>query len=91
MSGTQKEDKNTHTTFAKEDLFQLGKAQFPFNIKTEIAKLKIQVPLIELVKNESYRSQITETLNIGEGEDAINLNDDQPELLFGLEVNGTHQ
>lgn len=47
--------------------------------------------MTELVKNESYRSQITETLNIGEGEDSINLNDDQPELLFGTEANGIQQ
>jgi len=53
--------------------------------------LKISIPLTDLAKNESYRSQIIETLNIGEGEDAMNLNDDQCELLFGPEVNGTHQ
>jgi len=44
-----------------------------------------------MVKNESYKAQITETLNIGEGEDVVNLNDDQLELLFGPEVNGKHQ
>jgi len=76
--------------FIKEDLIQTNKAQLPSNIKTEIAKLNISFPLTELVKNESYRSQITETLNIGEGEDVVNLNDDQPELLFGPEANGTH-
>ena len=47
--------------------------------------------MTELVKNESYRSHITKKLNIGEGEDAVNLNDDQHNLLFGPEVNGTHQ
>ena len=47
--------------------------------------------MTELVKKESYKAQIIETLNIGEGEDAVNLNDDQPELLFGPEVNGKHQ
>jgi len=47
--------------------------------------------LTQLVKNESYRSQINETLNIGEGEGSINLNDDQPKLLFGPEANGIHQ
>lgn len=36
-------------------------------------------------------SHITENLNIGEGEDVVNLNDDQPELLFGPEANGIHQ
>lgn len=61
---TEKQDKNTLTTFFMEDLIQTNKAQLPFNIKTEIEKLKILVTLIELVKNESYRSQITETLNI---------------------------
>lgn len=47
--------------------------------------------MTELVENESYRSQITETLNIGEGEDFVSLNDDQLELLFGPEANGIHQ
>ena len=43
------------------------------------------------MKNVSYKAQITETLNIDEGEDDVNLNDDHPELLFGPEVNGKHQ
>lgn len=43
------------------------------------------------MKNESYKAQITKTLNIGEGEDVVNLNDDQHKLLFGPEVNGKHQ
>jgi len=87
----QRQDKNTQNAFVREDLIQTNKAQLPFNIKTEIQKLKISVPLTKLVKNESYRSQITETLNIGEGEDVVNLNDDQPKLLFGPEANGIHQ
>lgn len=53
--------------------------------------MKIPIPLTELVKNDLYKSQITETLNISEGEDSVNLNDDQLELLFGPEVNGKHQ
>ena len=72
-------------------MIKLDKTQMPFNIKIEIAKLRILVPLTELVKNDSYKAQITKTLNIGEGEYAINLNDDQTELLFGPEVNGKHQ
>ena len=43
------------------------------------------------MKNDSYKAQITETLSIAKGEDAVNLNDDQPELLFGPEVDGKHQ
>jgi len=44
-----------------------------------------------LIRNDSYKAQITETLNIDEGEDSINLNDDQSELIFGPEVNGKHE
>lgn len=91
MPSTERQDKNTQIALVKEDLIQTNNAQLPFNLKNEIEKLKISVPLTELVKNESYRSQITENLNIGEGEDTINLNDDQLDLLFGPKVNGTHQ
>ena len=53
-----------------------------------MAKIKVSVPLIELVKHETYRSQITKSLNFVENEDSDNLFDDQPELIFGLDVNG---
>lgn len=43
------------------------------------------------MKNESYKEKITETLDIAKAEDAVNLNDYQPGLLFGPEVNGKHQ
>ena len=72
-------------------MIKLEKTQMPFNIKIEITKFKITNPLRELVKNDSYKAQITETLRIAEGEYFFNINDDQPELLFGLEVNGKHQ
>ena len=48
------------------------------------------IPLTELVKNDLYKSTITETLNMNDGEDSINLNDDQSELIFGPDVNGKH-
>ena len=54
----------------------------------EIAKLKILVPLTKLIKNEPYKSQINQTLNIVENEDSVNLFDDKPELIFGTNVNG---
>ena len=53
-----------------------------------MAKLKILVPLTELIKNETYKSQIRKTLNFVENEDFVNLLDDQPELIFGPDVNG---
>jgi len=35
-----------------------------------------------------YRSQVLKVVNIGENIDTVDLNDDQPELLFGPEFNG---
>ena len=53
-----------------------------------MAKLKNSVPLTELVKHEIYRSQISKYLNFVENEDSVNLFDDQPDLIFGPDVNG---
>jgi len=35
-----------------------------------------------------YTPQVMKALNIGEKIDSVNLNDDHPELLLGLEVEG---
>jgi len=35
-----------------------------------------------------YRPQVMKDLNIGENKNSLNLNDDHPELLFGLQVEG---
>ena len=47
--------------------------------------------MTELVKHDLYKTTIIETLNMNDGEDSVNLNDDQPELIFGPDVNGKHQ
>jgi len=44
LPSASKEDKNTQTQIAKDEIVQLGKTQMPFNIKIEIAKSKIPVP-----------------------------------------------
>lgn len=51
----------------------LFKNQALFSIENKIAKIKISIPLTKLVDK-----------NI----DMVNLNDDQPKLLFGPEVDG---
>ena len=38
-----------------------------------------------------YKTTSTETLNMNDGEDSVNLNDDQPELIFSPDVNGKHE
>jgi len=44
-----------------------------FNLGAGISKLKILVPLTELVKNKTYKSQVNQTLNITKNEDLVNL------------------
>jgi hypothetical protein len=73
----------------------------PFSLEAELAKIKIPIPLTELMTRGGYCSQVlkslaiepdigTKALTIGSvtHSDAVNLADDHPELLFGPEVNG---
>lgn len=64
----------------------LSKSPSPFNLESEIAKIKILVPLTELATQDAYKGQILKTLNLGENSDTVNLSDDQPALLFGPKI-----
>jgi len=48
----------------------------PFNIETEIGKLNIAIPLLELAKHDAYRGQICRSLQISENKDLVNVMDD---------------
>ena len=67
------------------------KIQTSFNIENELEKLKIPIPLIELMRKNMYRPQVMKALNIVKNTKSVNLNDDQPELLFGSEIEGNKQ
>ena len=69
-------------------IVQTGKTPLPFNLGAKVAKLKISVPLTDLVKHETYKAQISKSLNFFENEDSVNLFDDHPEIIFGPDVNG---
>jgi ribonuclease HI len=73
----------------------------PFCLEAELAKIKILVPLTELISQGGYRSQVlkalaiepdigTQALAVGSitHSDSVNLADDRPELLFGPAVDG---
>jgi len=88
---TPKNEKEKHTTQnfgSKIPNIQTDKSPLPFNLGAKVAKVKISVPLTELVKHETYKSQISKSLNFRENEDYVNLFDDQPELIFRPDVNG---
>ena len=46
-------------------------------MQAKISKLKIPIPLTKLVKHDLYKSHITDTLNMNEGEDSVYLSYDQ--------------
>jgi hypothetical protein len=60
-----------------------------FNLESKINKIKILVPLVELVKNPTYRKQIAKIINFSDAEshaDTINLKDDRPTIMFGPHI-----
>lgn len=47
-----------------------------FNLENEISKLKVYIPLIELMKNNSYKGQVSKILNLDPLSDMVNVEDD---------------
>ena len=82
---TPEEERNEESPAIQNTRTQTEK---PFNLETDVGKLKIAVPLSELAKHDVYRSQISRSLKIYVNEDSINVFDDQRELIFGPGVNG---
>jgi hypothetical protein len=85
----------------KSELLSQSRAPTPFSLEGELSKVKIPIPLSELLIKDAYRSQVikaltiepdigTKALTVGSTNhsDTINLTDDQPELLFRPEVDG---
>lgn len=59
-----------------------------FSLENEIAKLKVSITLIELMKNSSYKGHVSKILNLDPLSYMVNAEDDQPELIFGLALEG---
>ena len=85
----------------KPELQSQSKSSTTFILEGELAKLNILIPLLELMRKNSYRSQVIKALSIepkiGTKElnielvvhtDTVNVADDQPEVLFGPKVEG---
>jgi ribonuclease HI len=85
----------------KPEMINQGRTLTPFSLEGELAKIKIPIPLTELMNRDGYHSQVikalaiepdigTKALTIGSvtHTDTVNLTDDHPELLFGPEVDG---
>jgi hypothetical protein len=71
---------------------ETDKVSGAFSFENELNKIKIPIPLVELVKNLVYRKQITKAMGVSELEsqsDVINLEDDRPNITFGPHFEGS--
>ena len=50
--------------------------------------MKVSIPLTEIMRNNSYRGQVSKILNFDPMSDMVNVEDDQPKMIFGLALNG---
>ena len=76
---------------AEKNEENLSKLQAPFSFEGEIAKIKITMPLTELIAQSSYKYQVLKVLNIGNDANNLHLADDTPEVLFGPKIEGKYQ
>jgi hypothetical protein len=60
-------------------------SNFSFNFESEIQKVKIPMPLTELMKNEIFKSAILKSLDpkTSSSDDFVNLQDDKPTITTG--------
>lgn len=57
-----------------------------FSLTKGLEKIKIHVPLTELVKPPTYKKEIAELINLSQNvnvNDTVNLQEDKPVLVFG--------
>jgi len=59
-----------------------------FSLENEISKLKVSIPLTEIMKNSSYKGHISKMLNLDPMSDMVNVEDDHPEMIYGPASNG---
>jgi hypothetical protein len=55
----------------------------PFNLQAEISKIKIVVPLNEILRIPEYRGQLSHMIKSEETSDTLNIQDDKPKIMFG--------
>jgi hypothetical protein len=63
-STSQPKDTSQKNVVEKSDFSNQNKTQTSFNLESELEKLKIPIPLTELMNKNAYKSQVTKALNI---------------------------
>ena len=60
-----------------------------FNLQKELEKVKILVPLVELLKQPSYKAQVSQFMlphGVTSPPDSLNLQEERPMVVFGPHV-----
>ena len=65
----------------KRDLIE--RSATPFNLQVEISKVKIAIPFTEIIRIPEYRGQLSQMIKSKETSDTLNIQDDQPKIMFG--------
>jgi len=82
----QKKSKHESKKVPNANLKEAEKTIAPFNIEHEFNKIKISVPLGELVQNPAYQNEINKFLKGSKGEthpDTLNIQEERPVVMFG--------
>lgn len=68
---------------------EVEKQSYLLSLENEISKLKVSIPLTELVKNDKYKFQIAKMLKVDQMSDTVNFSDDELAILFGSTLEGS--
>ena len=76
---SEKQKKNT-------EVEEVNKTVHNFSLENELGKLKIHVPLTELIKNPSYKETVLKVMNSTSNQpvsDTVNLQEENPRIFIG--------
>jgi hypothetical protein len=82
----QQKDQEAPSSQVKISDKTADKAPSSFNFEAELQKIKIPIPLVELMKNEMFKRDILRTLDpqsVSHSADILNIYDDKPTITLG--------
>jgi ribonuclease HI len=85
----QQKDQEAPSSQVKISDKTADKAPYSFNFEAELQKIKIPIPLVELMKNEMFKRDILKTLDpqsVSQSADILNIYDDKPTITLGQMV-----
>jgi ribonuclease HI len=82
----QQKDQDAPSSKVKVSDKSVDKTPYSFNFEAELQKIKIPIPLVELMKNDMFKRDILGTLDpqsVSHSADVLNIYDDNPTITLG--------